>query len=98
MKILFINNTPGIGYGYMAGQTVDCSSALGNEFIELGYARMVEDNADGLPLELPGRDALIEAGIKEVKDIPAEIETLIEIKGIGKTTAEKIVLYLTSQS
>jgi hypothetical protein len=94
MKIVFIRNTAPFGYAYAEGEPLDCSSAQGNEFIELGYARLVEDSEEGLPKELPGRDALIAAGIKEVKDVPTEVEALNELNGIGKATAEKIVAFL----
>lgn len=94
MKIKFLRGTAGIGFGYMEGQELETSQAQALEFVELGFATIIEANKDGLPLDLPGREALLKADIKEIKDIPAEVGALVEINGIGKATAEKIVEYL----
>lgn len=94
MKIKFTRSTCGIGYGYMEGCILDTTKAQALEFVELGFATILEETKEGLPVDIPGRAALIEAGIMEVKDIPLEIEQLVEIDGIGDATANKIIDYL----
>jgi hypothetical protein len=96
MKIQFIKSATGIGYGYLEGAEVDCLDAFGKEMIDLGYAKMMTTNPDALPLDLPGRDALLKAGIKTIDEIKA-IGDLTEIEGIGKATAEKIGVYINPE-
>lgn len=96
MKIKFTKIAVPIGYAYGADTELECNSATGKEFIELGYAIELESNSSNLPEDLPARDVLIDAGIESMEALKeiATPEGLIAIKGIGKKLAESIINYL----
>ena len=93
MKIVFVKSACGIGYGYMEGATLDCEEAFGMKMVNLGYAEIVTQSADGLPEDLPGKEAFLEAGITTIDDVKA-IGDFTQIKGIGEATAVRITEYL----
>jgi hypothetical protein len=97
MKIIFVKCPAGIGYGYHAGATLDCSEEFATEMINLGYAEAEKKGAkitSALPEDLPGREAFEAAGILTL-DAVKEVGNYTEIKGIGKATAENIVKYFS---
>ena len=97
MKIKFIANTGGIGYGYMEHQELVCSDAFGMEMIERGMAIMVAQESVNLPDDFPGRKILIDNGFETIEELTklTDAESLTEIKGIGKKLAEQIIAYLS---
>lgn len=48
-----------------------------------------------LPEDFPGRDALAEAGIITLEEVPTDGDALVAIKGIGQVTAGQILGALT---
>ena len=46
-----------------------------------------------LPQDFPGYDALTEAGIIYLETVPRKGDELVEIPGIGKATANKILTW-----
>jgi len=93
MKIKFIKNTGGIGYGYMEGTELDCTEAFGEEMIEIGMAVKVHRDPTSLPAELPARQILIDNGIETIEELKqiTDPEVLMELKGIGKKVAQQII-------
>jgi hypothetical protein len=95
MKIKWVKNGSGIGYGFMEGTEVDVTESFGHEIIELGYAVMVHSKPTSLPENLPGRKILIENGFVSVGEIQQlTADELTTIKGIGKKLAEAIFKFI----
>lgn len=93
MKIKITKSTAGIGYGYMEGQELDLSDNKAMDFINRGYACMVTTNTDGLPEDIPGRNALLKAGFKTVTELSG-ITDFSQYDGISKAVSDKITEYL----
>lgn len=55
-----------------------------------------QDGDNELPADLPGRDALIAAGLTTVEAVLAQEDDLTQIENIGKATAEKIAVALAA--
>jgi hypothetical protein len=56
----------------------------------------VEVDEESYPEDLPGRDALIEANVPLSTARTLSAEQLVEYKGIGSATAERIVKYFAA--
>lgn len=85
------------GYGYFGGEIVNLPDEDATRFVNEGGAIVVQDtegkDENELPEELPARTVLFDNGFTSVEQIMAARETLVEIDGIGKKTAEKIIEY-----
>jgi transposase len=53
--------------------------------------------AESLPPDIPGREALTEAGFTSVNQLPTSGKDLEKIKGIGRVTANQILTYLKTR-
>lgn len=51
-----------------------------------------------LPEDFPGRDALLEAGIDALEDVPRKGKDLTAVSGIGKVTANQILTWFKVNS
>ena len=96
-KIRFIKSpTPVFNLAYFDGDIVDMPANQAEVLIDSGFAEeyfpVISAVAD-LPLDIPGRDKLILAGVKSLDELRL-YDDITEIKGIGKKTAEAIVDYL----
>lgn len=93
-KIEFTKSTTGIGYAYLKGQVGAFSPAFADEMIELGYAREVPvvKKKNEIPPDFPGYRALKESGFVDMDELKriGSVDQLMEIKGIGRATAEQI--------
>lgn len=56
--------------------------------------REPEAHSTPLPLTLPGRDALLAAGIETLENVPRTGKRLTAVSGIGKVTANQILTWL----
>jgi hypothetical protein len=77
-------------YSYFTAQTYDVPADQARELILSGNAR---EATLVLPLDLPGREAILSAGIETLTQL-AEIGDFTKIKGIGRKTAFAITDYL----
>lgn len=50
-----------------------------------------------LPGNFPGHEALVAAGITCLESVPNDGDSLVQIKGIGKATANQILLRLINR-
>lgn len=50
-----------------------------------------------LPGDFPGYEALVAAGITCLESVPNDGDSLVQIKGIGKVTANQILLRLINR-
>jgi len=95
MKIKFKKSAP--GFAYFAGEIGDINPEAAAKLVDEGFAIIVpetEGEKNELPADLPCREILFNAGLETVEDIKNVIDTLTEIKGITKKTAEKIAAYV----
>lgn len=89
---------PRQGYGYFAGDIASLPDEKVKKLLDEGYVRLSDTPEvieSDLPEDLPARQALIDAGLINKKDVLAAAETLTDVKGLGKSTAEKIVAQLS---
>lgn len=96
-KIIFTKSpTPVFHLAYFDGDIVEFPVNQADELIEaeiaVEYLPVFEDVED-LPVDIPGRDKLILAGVKSMTELRL-YDDLTEISGIGKKTAEAIIEYL----
>jgi len=92
MKVKWIKQGIGIGYGYFEGDEIDVNDSLAAELTELGYVVAIHTKPTELPENFPGRKVLIDNGFTTINEIKKlSVDDLILIKGIGKKLAELIV-------
>lgn len=83
--------------GYFAGDKPDLPEETAKELIDSGYAKSCDEKMESdLPKELPGRAALIKAGLFTKDQVLASKESLVDIKGIGEKLAGEIIEFLTA--
>lgn len=83
------------GYGYFAGNKANLDDETANKLINEGFVKPVSrPQESNLPHDLPGRTALISAGLLTKKEVLAAKETLTDIKGIGEKLKEEILQFL----
>jgi Holliday junction resolvasome RuvABC DNA-binding subunit len=70
----------------------DKSNDSGEVILSEGQAQV-----ESLPPDIPGREALTEAGYTSVNQLPTSGKDLEKIKGIGKVTANQILTYLKTK-
>jgi hypothetical protein len=95
MKIKF--KKPAVGFAYFDGDIADIAPEAAAKLVDDGFAIIVpptEGDDNELPDNLPGRFILYKEGFKTLEDVKKIIESLTEIKGIGKKLAAEIVEYL----
>lgn len=97
VKIIFIKSpTPVFNLAYFDGDILEMNANQAEVLIEAGVAKLYEpvfNLIEDLPMDFPGRDALIAFGIKTMQEVRL-LNDPTEIKGIGKKTAEAILEYL----
>lgn len=72
----------------------DADTASSNNS-ESTNAEVISDGDGDLPENFPGRAILIAAGINKIADIPADRESLMEIKGVSSRLANQIGIKLS---
>lgn len=86
------------GLAYFAGDIVKMDEENAKQLIDEGFVKQTkqpgEDNSD-LPVDLPGRAALIKEGLLTKEQVIASKEVLTDIKGIGDKTAIEIIEILS---
>ena len=94
MWVKFIKSRQGLAY--FAGDIVKMDQEKANKLIDEGFVKQVDqpDNSD-LPVDLPGRAALIKEGLITKDQVLASKEVLTDIKGIGEKTAAEIIEILS---
>lgn len=97
MVITFRHSVKGLGY--FGGDTAELPDDLASDLVKGGAAVLVPETDDGeknpLPEDLPMRNLLWENGYESVEQILDASETLTDIKGIGPSSADRIVQYCT---
>lgn len=97
IKIRFTKSPTGVfNLAYFPGDIVEMPANQAEVLIESEFAEEyipVISDVNDLPLDIPGRDKLIAAGVKTMNEL-RQYDDITEIKGIGKTTAKAIVDYL----
>lgn len=90
MWVQFLKSRQGLAY--FAGDIVKMDEETVQELIDEGYVKEVEppENSD-LPVDLPGRAALVKEGLLTKEQVIASKEVLTDIKGIGEKTAVEII-------
>lgn len=85
---------------YGAGEVVDLPPETAERLAALGFvstdaeAAPRSEDENTLPGDLPGRDSLFAAGFEEIQAVlELDEDDLVEIEGIGKATARKILSY-----
>lgn len=53
-----------------------------------------EIDIDALPLDFPQRHVFVNQGITDISDVPETLEELVEIKGVGESTARDVLDWL----
>ena len=100
MKVKFLKNGPGFGFGYMAGQSADIPAKKAAELIKLKVVAAAEDGAKGsaceLPDVIPHRDELEKAGINSLDDLAKYADDYKAIHGIGEAKATDIADFIKS--
>ena len=93
MKLKFLKNAMGFGFGYFAGQVGEVKDKDAGRLIKAGVARQYDPKKDvpnvepDLPEDFPGRKVLIENGLKTLEEVKkaSSQDLLLDINGIGKT-------------
>jgi hypothetical protein len=97
IKIIFIKSpTPVFNLAYFDGDIIEVYPNQAEVLIEAGVAREYIPefrDIEDLPVDIPGRDKLLQAGVKSMEELKL-YDDLTEISGIGKKTAEAIIDYL----
>lgn len=92
VKVKWIKGPAKIGFAYFINDECKMEKKQADELAEIGYVKIMDDESL-LPADIPAREALTAAGINSLEQLSA-ITDFTEIKGIGKSTAEKIEVYL----
>ena len=87
-KLYFEKVPPGTSYH--AGHVHGVLPELAHEYIKLGYAK---PTTPVLPIDMPFRNQLIEAGIETMEDMN-HLKSLTDIKGIGEKAAKEIIAFM----
>lgn len=83
---------PRQGLAYFAGDIARMDEKEANDLIDGGYVKQsAQPEISDLPIELPGRAALIKDGLLTKEQVLASKEVLTDIKGIGDKTAAEII-------
>lgn len=79
---------------YFPGDVAEFEEKQAIELLASGRVELVDEKGVDLPKDLPGRDAIVKAGIslEDLKKME-KIEEFQEIQGIGKKTAELLKSY-----
>lgn len=84
---------------YFAGSKADLPADKADELEKAGYVEKILDVSgvveSDLPDDLPARGILINAGFNTINKVLAASESLLDIKGIGKATANHIINMLS---
>lgn len=90
MWVQFLKSRQGLAY--FVGDIVKMEDDKANKLIDEGFVKQAQqpDQSD-LPVDLPGRAALIKEGLITKEQVLASKEVLTDIKGIGEKTAAEIV-------
>jgi predicted flap endonuclease-1-like 5' DNA nuclease len=97
MKIKFKKSAP--GFAYFTNDIGDIEPESAARLVDEGYAIIVpetEGDDNELPEDLPGRSILYKEGIKTIEDVNKIIDSLTEIKGIGKKLAAEIFEFINA--
>lgn len=96
MKVKFLKNGPGFGFGYMAGQSADIDAKKAAELIKLKVVVAAEGDEGNceLPEGIPHRDELEKAGINSLDELAKYANDYTAIAGIGKAKATDIDDYI----
>ena len=85
------------GYGYFPNETAEIPYAEALKFVESGLVIIIPEtegaNDNPLPEDMPCRAALFKNGFETVEQILSAKESLSEIKGISKKSAESIIKF-----
>ncbi len=101
MKVKFLRNGAGFGYGHFAGDVVEITDT--EKLAKLIKNKVVASFEDGasdceLPEDIPYRDTLEQAGINSLDDLAKYASDYKKIKGIGPASEVAIKEWLAKQS
>lgn len=89
---------PVAGFAYFGNEIVDnLPDEKAAYLVEIGAAIIIpetEGTPNKLPDDIPAREILFNAGLETLTDVTNALETLTDIKGIGKKTASDIKKYI----
>lgn len=97
MKIKFLR--PVAGFAYFEGDVAELNDEKASSLVNKGWAIIVPDTegeANQLPDDLPARDVLFDNGLETIDDVHNALETLTDLKGVGKKSAQKIKEYFNN--
>lgn len=85
------------GLAYFAGDIVKMDEEKAKQLIDEGFVKQTKQPGEDsdLPVDLPGRAALIKEGLLTKEQVIASKEVLTDIKGIGDKTAIEIIEILS---
>lgn len=85
------------GLAYFKGDKANLSDEMAKKLIEDGFVLPADADQvkSDLPVDLPGRAALIKEGLFTKNQVLKTKETLTDVPGIGSITAKQIVEILT---
>lgn len=96
MKVKIIK--PVQGLGYFANDVAELPEDTALKIVESGFGALIPntegkegEDDNNLPEDLPMRDLLFKQGYNSVETILKNEKTLVDVPGIGKKTADKIV-------
>jgi len=95
-KVEFIRQPGKYRLGYFPGDRAEFDEKQAREMAKAGIVTIIEKESEpDLPKDLPGREALVKAGIS-YEDL-LKIENYEEIEGVGKATASKLKEYFKTK-
>lgn len=85
------------GLAYFKGDKANLSDEMAKQLIEDGFVLPADADQikSDLPLDLPGRAALIKEGLFTKSQVLDTKESLTDVPGIGSVTAKQIIDTLT---
>lgn len=86
------------GLGYFVGDKAKIDDEKAQVLINEGFAKQADKpSKSDLPVDLPGRTALLNAGLTTKAEVIASKEALTDIKGIGEKLKEEILSTLETK-
>lgn len=85
---------------YFENDVADLPNEKAAGLVNKGWAIMVPDTEgeeNNLPEDLPAREVLFDNGLETIDDIKNAIDTLTDIKGIGKKTVQQIKKFIAKK-